>query len=456
MANRSIGDAAVAHRPPGPSETIELTAIRDDPLGFLQRIADEYGDVVGYRTEESEVLMVSRPALAREVLRERRRELVKDGTPDAAMLTPLVGTGLITSDGDVWLRQRRLTQPAFTRPQIDSLAPMMGQATGDLLERWEAAQADGRQVRVDHDLMGLALTIVASALLGADMTGIGNRFGEAVDTVNHFISHHEPSEDPEVNEAARAQFRRAINLLNSIVMLLIGGRRISGTDGDDLLGRLLRAGGENDGEEPFSAQELRDQVLTMLMAGHETTAKSITWTLYLLDRHPEVADQVRAEVEAVLGDERAPTAEDLPRLPLCRRVVQEAMRIYPPVWVMSRTCRTATTIGGYAVPEGALVCVSPYLLHRHPDHWDEPERFDPDRFTDEAVAARDPFAYLPFSEGPRKCIGHAFASTEAQIAVALIIRRFRPTLVKGHPVTPEALVTLRPEHGLLMDLHPAR
>jgi enediyne biosynthesis protein E7 len=446
-------------RPPGPSEPIGSLEIREDPLGFLARTFAEFGDFSWHRTEYSEVFMANRPDLAREVLRERRRELVKAGTPDAAMLTPLLGRGLLTSDGETWLRQRRLAQPAFGQREIASLDGLMGEATEELLGRWEAARREGTAVRVDHDLTGLALTVVAGALLGTDMTGIGSRFGEAVDTVNHFMSHYEPEQSPEDSAAARAAFGRAIGFLDRIVTLLIDGRRASGQAADDLLGRLLAAGTTGDGDggdAPFSPRELRDQVLTMLMAGHETTAKSLTWTLYLLDAHPQVAAQLRDEVDEVLGPERLPTADDLPRLDLCRRVIQESMRLYPPVWLMSRSARTTTSIGGYTVPEGSLVCVSPYMLHRHPAHWDDPERFDPGRFTEAAIAERDPFAYLPFSEGPRKCIGHGFAMAEARIALAMIVRRFRASLAPGHPVEPEALVTLRPQAGLVMELASVR
>ncbi|MDQ6606867.1 MAG: cytochrome P450 [Actinomycetota bacterium] len=434
---------------------MSLKEMRADPLGFLQRTFADFGDFTRHHTEESEVFLVNRPELARSVLRERRRQFIKAGTPDERMLTPLLGRGLLTSDGDVWKRQRRLAQPAFERHHIENLDELMSAATLDLLRRWEPAIADGRALRVDHDLTGLALGIVARALLGADMSGIGPKFGEAVDTVNRFMGHYEPLEDSSSGAAARAEFARALSFLDRIVRLLIDGRRAGGQDRDDLLGRLLTAGGQGpDGEPPFTARELRDQVLTMLMAGHETTAKTLTWTLYLLDAHRDVAERLRREVRSVLG-ERLPTAAELPQLDLCRRVIQEAMRLYPPVWLMSRLCVLDTELGGYAIPAGALVCVSPYMLHRHPGHWERPERFEPERFTDQAAQARHPFSYLPFSEGPRKCIGHAFAMTEAQIALAMIVRRADLRLVPGHPVEPEALVTLRPREGMLMTLSPA-
>src|SRR4051794_8080892 len=431
-------------QPPGPQGIVPLATIREDPLGFLERTIREHGDLTLHRTEDWAVYLVNRPDLVRRVLRELRGSLSKLGTPDDMMLSPLLGRGLLTSEGEQWKRQRRLAQPAFTPRAVAGFDGDMTRAAQDLLTRWEPAIATGQPVRLDHDLTGLALTVVARALLGADMSGVGGRFGEAVDTVNRIMGHYEPLADTPDGRRARVEFGRAIAFLDRITRLLVEGRRVSGVKVDDLLGRLLDAG--------FDDGELRDQVLTMIMAGHETTAKALTWTIYLLERHPEAGARLSAELRDVLKG-RIPTVADLEHLPYCRQVIMEAMRLYPPVWLISRQVTGDLELDGHVIPAGSLVCVSPYTLHRHPDHWDDPETFRPERFA--PGAQWHPFAYLPFSEGPRKCIGHAFAFNEAQLVLATLWARVRFRLLQGHPVEAEALVTLRPRHGMLMTLEPA-
>jgi cytochrome P450 len=200
-------------------------------------------------------------------------------------------------------------------------------------------------------------------------------------------------------------------------------------------------------------RELRDQVVTMLMAGHETTAKALTWTSVVLHDHPEVAERLDAELHAVLAG-RVPRADDVPNLPFCQRVIQEALRLYPPVWLLSRRAVGDDQLGEFDVPAGTLVCVSPYVLHRDERFWEEPERFDPDRFTEERSADRPDYAYIPFSGGPRHCVGRHLAMLEAQLVLATVRQRVRVTLVQGHPIEPEALVTLRPRYGVLATVAP--
>jgi cytochrome P450 len=433
--------------PPGPSEPVPVAEIRRDPIAFLRASTERYGDVVRHTTPEGdEVVTVNRAELARQVLRERHRIYVKAGTPDDQMLTPLLGKGLLTSEGDVWREQRRVAQPAFDRARVATLDGVIVAETEALLERWAAALADGAVVRLDHDLSSLTLAVVARAILGAGMTGTGRRFGQAVDTVNRFMGHYDPMEDSEAGARARAAFGGAVGFLDGLVRLLVQGRRAEGGEHDDLLDRLLAGG--------FDDRSLRDQVITMLMAGHETTAKSLTWTTYLLARHPEVAERLDRELAEVLGG-RAPTADDVPALPLTGNVVREAIRLFPPVWLLSRRAAQDDELGGFHVAAGTLVCVSPYLLHRHPDYWEAPDAFDPNRFADADAEARRPdFAYIPFSGGPRRCIGETLALLEAQLVLATLRQRIDVRLVPEHPVEPEALVTLRPRDGLLATLAP--
>lgn len=434
--------------------------IRRDPLTFLTEMRQRYGDVTSHTIDER-VYLVNRPELAHRVLAANRRNYVKSGTPDDLMLTPLLGQGLLTSEGEVWKRQRRVSQPAFTKERVQSFDVLITDSTLELLDRWTRPPLSGEPLRLDHQLSGLTLAIVARAIFGSDLTGINEYFGEAVDVLNRFMGHFDPMEDSAAGREARAAYAKAVGFLNGLVRLLVQGRRLEGTEGrDDLLSRLIegldRDANRDAGAKPDRAageRELRDQVVTMLMAGHETTAKALTWTSVLLHHHVAVAERLDAELDAVLAG-RVPRADDVPNLPFCHRVIQEALRLYPPVWLLSRRAVGDDQLGEFDVPAGTLVCVSPYVLHRDERFWEEPERFDPDRFTEARSADRPDYAYIPFSGGPRHCVGRHLAMLEAQLVLATIRQRARVTLVEGHPIEPEALVTLRPRHGVLATVAP--
>lgn len=442
---------------PGPNGIVTMAAIRENPLAFLVEMAGRYGAVSRHRTERDEVVMVTNPDLAAQVLVAGEERYTKEGTPDDAMLTPVLGEGLLTSHGDAWRRQRQVTGPMFRRRRVEAFAPMMVARAVALAERWLAVPARD-PVRVDHDLTGLTLAVVANALTGGDLSGVGRGFGAAVDAVNNFMSHGDPADTPgtEAVMADEAAYLKAQRVLDGIVWALVQARQAPGGDGDqppDLLSALLEAQDPATGA-PLGRREVRDQAMTMLMAGHETTAKALTWSLYLLDRHPDVAVQARAEVARVLNG-RLPAVADLPALRWCRAVLQEAMRLYPPIWVISRRAVADDVLGGYAVPAGTLVCVSPWVLHHDRAHWDRPETFDPSRFLEVDAASRRPFTYLPFGSGPRQCIGRGFALLEMQLVLTTLLQRVDMRLVPGHPVEPQALVTLRPAHGMLMVASPA-
>ncbi|MFE2869252.1 cytochrome P450 [Embleya sp. NPDC059259] len=453
-----MSESPVRRRPPGPADELDLAGIRDDPLAFLTELATEYGDLCSHRTRGEVVWFVNRPDLVRHILKDNYTAWTKAGTPDDFMLTPLLGTGLLTSDGPVWERQRRLCAPAFRSRQVAAFDTLMTDAAADLADAWSRAAREGRSVRVDHDFTALTLRIVADALLGADLAAAGPGFGRAVDDINRFIGHFDG--EPTAPVVADAAFRRlrgsylaAQTFLERVVGMLVAARRYTGPPPDrlaDLLDAMLAARDEHG--DTFSDRELHDQVLTMVMAGHETTAKALSWTVHLLDRHPEHAAAVRAELARVLGG-RPPRAEDLPRLELTRRCLEEAIRLYPPVWLISRRAGAEDVLDGLTVPEGTLVCISPWTLHRHPRVWEAPEEFRPERFAASARQARPAHAYVPFGGGPRVCIGQSFATTEAVLVLGTILQRLELRGVVGHPVVPEALVTLRPRDGLLMTPH---
>jgi cytochrome P450 len=432
-------------RPPGPPAELSVREIQKNPLQFLREMTDRYGDIVEYRADEWSVVIVNHPAHVKRVLQDKDHNYTKSGTPDLMMLKPMLGEGLMTSDGDSWLWQRHLIQPGFHRERIESFARVMTGATSAMFERWQKFEDSAQPLEVVAEMSRLTLNIVAAALFTTDISDEGDDFSHCVDVMNEFMANFDPRD-----LARLRQFNDAQTALDKVVLRIVGERRRSQEDAGDLLSMLMSAYDERTGEG-MSDHQLRDQIFTLLMAGHETTAKSLAWTLYLLDQNPDAAVRLRAELGATLGG-RTPTYQDLSNLPYTWMVIQEAMRIYPPVWLVSRLCRAEDVIGGYLIPSGTLVIVSPYTMHRHKEFWDEPETFRPERFNPEACAARPPFAYLPFSGGPRQCVGRAFATVETQLVLAMIMQRFTLRLVSDHRVEPEALVTLRPRHGLPMTI----
>lgn len=440
------------NRPPGPAQDLELAGIRADPLTFLEDLARDHGDLCSHRTRGQTVWFANSPELARHILKDNYANYTKAGTPDDFMLTPLLGKGLLTSNGAQWERQRRLCAPSFRRVAVESFDGLMVEAAADLADSWGEASDRGDAVRVDHDFTALTLRVVASALLGSELTAAGRSFGQAVDDINRFIGHFDgtPPGDEDFRNRLRA-YSGAKGFLDRVVGTMIGARRLTGAHGhsEDLLDAMLGARDEHG--DALNDQELHDQVLTMVMAGHETTAKALSWTLHLLDRNPEHAERVRAEIDRVVG-RRLPTAADLPALVHTRQCLDEAIRLFPPVWLISRLAVDDDVLGGYRIPAGTLVCVSPWTLHRHPEHWESPEEYRPERFAPEQQHRRAGHLYLPFGGGPRVCIGQAFAMTEAMLVLTVVMQRLVLTQAPGTTVVPEALVTLRPRDGLLMQV----
>jgi cytochrome P450 len=428
--------------PPGPSEEFDLHRIQEDSLSFLLQLTDTYGDIVRYTADGWTATLVTEPELVKYVLHDNHLNFVKSGTPDFRMLRPMLGDGLLTSDGAVWLRQRRLAQPAFHRDSIATFATLMTDETEQMLDRWTPLAVSGEAFEVGDELTRLTTRIVARALFSADVGPHLEGFSNAVQALNEFMGHYRPS-------ASRESFLEARRTILSIVDAIIEQRRDEHEPRADFLTTLLAARDEESGAG-FTDRQVRDQVMTLLMAGHETTAKALTWCVWALHENPSEADAVRAEIRATL-DGATPTAADVDRLPHTARVVQETLRLYPPVWIMSRVARHEDRIGGSSVPAGSLVLVSPYAVHRHVDHWREPGRFHPQHFAADEAGSRHPFAYIPFGAGPRQCIGKGFAGLELVVVLATILQRY-----ELHPavdtVELEALVTLRPRAGLPVTL----
>lgn len=430
-----------------------LAAMRRDPLGFLEGCRRTYGDVVQIRFFPWRGFFFAHPRDVRHILQENHRNYWKGIV--FAKLKRIGGEGLVFSDGELWRRQRQLAQPAFHRDRIAAMASMMTDATAAMLDRWRAVAAAQRPLDVAAEMSRLTLEIVATALFGTALGEDEDEFRRAVSggltyanhVVNHFFA--VPLFIP---TSANRRGRRAIASLDRIVWKIVAERRRDGRDRGDLLTMLINAR-DAETHETMTDQQLRDEAVTFLVAGHETTAVALSWTWHLLARHPDAERRLHTEVDAVLG-RRVPTLADLGELRYARMVIEESMRLFPPVWATNRQAYGDDVVGGQTVRRDETVTVSPWVTHRHPAFWEEPDAFDPERFTPERSAARPEYAYFPFGGGPRRCIGNQFAMMEAQLILTMTAQAFRLAAVPGHPVEPDPILTLRPRHGVLMTLHP--
>jgi cytochrome P450 len=450
-----VGAPTLAPSAPGPRFRTPfgfLSVMRRDPLGFLLKCRREYGDVVHIRFPPWSSVFVAHPRDVRHVLQDNHKNYWKGNV--FQKLKRIAGEGLVFSDGDLWRRQRQLAQPAFHRQRIAALADMMTAATAELLARWDARTVD-QPLEVVTEMSRLTLAIVARALFGTDLCEDEDAFCHAVTgsiTYANHLTNHLFTPPLFVPTPANLRGRRAIAGIDRVVWKVVERRRREGTDRGDLLTMLL---GARDAEtnEAMNDRQLRDEVVTFMVAGHETTAMSLAWTWHLLSGHPSVERRLHAELETVLGG-RPPTLEDLPNLPYARMILDEAMRLYPPAWATMREAYHEDVVGGVRVPAGTSVMVSPYVTHRHPEFWEHPEGFDPERFSPERSAGRPDYAYFPFGGGPRGCIGRQFAMMEGHLVLATIAQRFRLEGVPGHPVEADPILTLRPRHGVLMTVRP--
>ncbi len=430
-----------------------LAVMRRDPLRFLEECQRTYGDVVAIRFFLWRSFVFTRPDDIRHILHENHRNYWKGVV--FSKLKRLGGEGLVFSDGDLWRRQRQLVQPAFHRDRIAAMAGMMTDATAALLDRWRAPAAARRPLDIAAEMSRLTLEIVARALFGTALGDDEDAFRRAVSGglayANHLVNHFFalPLAIP---TPANRRGRRAIASLDGIVWKVIGERRRDARDRGDLLSMLINAR-DAETNETMTDRQLRDEVVTFLVAGHETTAVALSWTWHLVAQHADVERRLQTEVDTVLGD-RVPTLADLPELRYTRMVIEESMRLYPPVWGTMRQAYDDDVIGGQLVRKNETVTVSPWITHRHPDLWERPETFDPERFTPERSAARPDYAYFPFGGGPRRCIGNQFAMMEAQLILAMTAQAFRMQTVPGKRVEPDPILTLRPRHGVWMTLHP--
>ncbi len=438
--------------PPTPPGNLFLGQLPDyarDSLGYETHLARTYGDIVHIRWVAKHAYLISHPDYVHQVLVEQADKFYK-APIYRELLSYFLGNGLLTSDGDTWRRQRKLAQPAFHTKRIQAYADVMVAYTQRLLVQWRPdATRD-----INADMMHLTLSVVAKTLFDADIEKDANRVGTALTDILEVTNQRLQSPIqviPDWIPTSGNRLRKAaVRDLDAIVMGMINERRATNEDRGDLLSMLMQARDETG--QGMSDQQLRDEAVTIVLAGHETTANALAWTWYLLAQHPEAEAKLHAELDRVLGD-RPPTTDDLRQLPYTEMVIKESMRLYPPIPSFARLAMEDVALGdGYVVPQGMIVSMSPYVIHRDPRWFPEPEAFRPERLSRENEKLLPKGAYLPFSTGPRVCIGNNFAIMEAVLILATIAQRYRLRLVPGQTITPKAALTLRPQPNIQMTL----
>jgi len=425
-----------------------LPAVRRDPAGVFMQAALRFGDVAYFKIGPRRGYLISNPEDVRHVLQDNARNYHKSPLYDK--LRTVVGNGLLTSEDEFWLRQRRIAQPAFHRQKMVALAGMMAEAARDAAASWRPLASAGHPVDVDEEMMRLTRTVVLRTLLGADLGPFTSTIDQAWTVINQYIgeSFWSLGFTDRLPTPKYRRFQAARAVLRSAVDHVIAGRRRKPADGADLLSMLMSARDEETGEA-MTDEQLHVEVTTFLLAGQETTSLALTWTWYLLSQNPRARQVLEDEIDLVLNG-RPPEYSDLANLPYLRMVVDESMRLYPPAWGFSRQALSDDELGGFHLPRGWLAFVIPYVLHRLPAFWKDPEAFEPERFSPERSADRPKFVYIPFGAGPRQCIGNQFALIETQLTLATFAQSYRLHLQPGHKVEAWPLITLRPRFGMPM------
>jgi len=417
-----------------------------DPLEFSLTLARTFGDIAYYRVGPVTVYQLNHPDLARQVLVEQPEKFHKAQFIKRAF-RPFAGNGLLTSDGALWRQQRKLIQPAFHHKQLATYGDVMVAHSLRMVDAWR----DGEVREIGSEMTQLTMRIVVKSLFGSEMSGeaggIGPLIAAVLDASNQRISSAVQIPDWVPTRRNRRE-RRSLAQLDRLLQDMIHTRRRSNSDGADLLSALLSAVDADDGTR-MSDRQLRDEMMTLFLAGHETTANALTWTWYLLSQHPDVEARLLSETERVLRG-RPPTAADLPNLPYSEMVVREAMRLYPPAPGFAREPIEDVAIGGYVVPKGSMVSIMTYALHRDPRFFHDPESFDPERFAAGWEERIPRYAYLPFGGGPRVCIGSGFAMMESRLVLSTVVQRYQLRLEPDQAVVPTQMVTIRPRNGIKM------
>lgn len=445
---QSAPSAATLSGPPPQWLWGNLGEFRRGQLAFYERCREQYGPLVPFRLGWHRFLMVCEPSAIEEVLVSKNRAFHKHYV--LRFLKPVLGQGLLTSEGDLWLRQRRMVQPAFARAHLVRYAESMTRHAAEVSSGW----APGSRRNIHRDFMQLTLQIAAETMLGVTLREECQQVGEALETVQQDFSQRFSSLVPLPTWAptpGQRKLRSAIQSLENLIARLVAERTASPSGSVDALSALLTQfpPGESGALPPL----LRDEVMTLLLAGHDTTSNALAWTFYLLAQHPGADQRLADEVRNVVGG-RLPTFDDVAELHCTRQVVQESLRLYPPAYAFGREAIQETTVGGVPLRKGDNIVIPQWVIHRDPRFYEDPLKFSPERWTESFAADLPHFAYLPFGGGPRVCIGNQFAMLELVLIVATIVQKFRLRLEPGRPVVPEAAATLRPKGGLWMFTDP--
>jgi cytochrome P450 len=443
---------SVSLAPNGPAGNLLLGVMPEfnrDPLAFLERLARDYGDVVRTRFFYVPAYFLYHPDHIEYVLATNNRNFIKPLSFRTPFFNRLVGNGLLTSEGDFWRRQRRLAQPAFHRERINAYARIMVKDTEELLATWR----DGEIRDIHRDMMRLTMEVVTHTLFNANVSDDADKVARALGvlvepfgsqaTVKWILDNRFPT-------PMNRRFNKVAAQLDEVVYRIIGQRRTaSNQDQGDLLSMLLQVQDE-DGSQ-MTDKQLRDEVITLFLAGQETTALTLTWAWYLLAQHPEDEKRLWQELADVLG-ERTPEAADVPQLRFTEMIAKESMRLYPPAYVVGREAVGDCEIGGFYVPARTQLFMPTWVVHRDPRFFDEPDKFKPERWTPEFINDLPKYAYFPFGGGPRVCIGNSFAMMEIVLLLATIAQKFRLELVTKRPVELQPAMSLRPRNGIRMKI----
>jgi len=439
--------------PPSPKEHWLLGSafyFVKDSIGFLMENCPKYDGIFRVSSPFEKIVIVYHPEYIKYVLQDNNRNYVKSFGYE--VLKMLLGNGLLTSEGDFWMQQRRLIQPAFHREKLMSLTKRMTDCVDDLIAELDKKSGKG-PVNMQKEMMAFALDIVARSLFSSDVKSFIDEVGENMDIANESAIDRirNPFRPPQwMPVPSNIREKRAIAKLDAIVLRIIEQRRQSTESHADLLGMMMAAQDEQTGER-MSDRQLRDEVMTLFLAGHETTALALTWLCYCLYNNPAVEEKLLSEATQILNG-RTPEFSDMPRLDYTRQVIEETMRLYPPAWMVGRKALADDSIGGFLIPKGYSILMPAFYVHRDPQLWNAPEQFLPERFEKEQVKKRDRFAYFPFGGGQRLCVGNSFAMLEMQLAVSMLIQKFHFRLVDGFTPALDPLITLRPKGGMMMQV----
>lgn len=446
--------------PPGPqSRFFGLDQLpkfsRDQQMATLEVYAREYGDVVRITFGGTQRFLIFSLEAAYQLLIDQPEKVVK-ARGQKQVFGEFTGNGLINSDGEFWKRQRKLVTPAFHAKRIQAYADKMIGYTETMLQSWQ----NGQTLDVAHEMMTLTLSIVCDTLFNVQLKETAERIGSYVTITQNLANRKLAAILPLPMWVPTPQHRierRAIRELFALVMDFIEARRATGEDRGDLLSMLLLAVDEDreQGGGQMTDLQARDEAMTLLIVGHETSANALAWTFYELAQYPDICNKLVAELDAVLGG-RAPTVQDLRQLPYLDKVIKESLRLHPPAWIITREAAEDIQLGDYLIPKGSLIEICTHVMHRNPRYFPDPTRFDPERFDTAAEKNLPKTAYLPFGAGPRYCIGQMFATMEIQIILAMVLQRYKLTLVPGQEVVAMPLVALRPRDGVRMVVEPRR